>query len=144
MRWVLVVAILAVGTLAFFAIRWLWIGGPTEELTKDDSERIAEIMKDLNGGAKGIHYQLGKWIGDTQIDWKEMKPLTQKYADLAEELTQLSPAEGKIESWKALTASYAEQAKVLHSGVETQQIDTIRPAYELLRKSCKTCHDRHR
>lgn len=105
---------------------------------------VGKAMSKLFKGRPSLSDQIGSELKQDSPPWDTLQPRTKEFAELARSVSKETPPRGSKESWDKLTASFGESATKLEQAVNAKDKDTAMKTHELLRQSCKACHDVHK
>ncbi len=103
-----------------------------------------EIMVRLGKGPNALTPSIGKELKQESPPWETIRPQASEYARLTARLDQYEPPKGSQESWKALTAAFAQSADELDKAVQAGDKEAAVAIHGELAGSCMSCHQEHR
>ena len=105
---------------------------------------IKRIMSKLAKGPNSLTPVLGKELKEEPPPWETIQGQAKDYAEEAANLGKHDPPKGAKESWRTLTAAFAESAADLDQAAKAKDKSAATQAHDELRQSCNACHRQHR
>jgi hypothetical protein len=105
---------------------------------------IRRLMGKLTKGPTSLTEVIGKELKETTPAWDTIQGQTKEYVQLVADLPKYDPPRGTKESWKELTAAYAESAGDLDKAARAKDKDVALAAHTDIKNSCMGCHRVHR
>jgi hypothetical protein len=118
---------------------WPGMGGPGGPPTP-----TGEIMNKLGKGPTSLTTTIGNELKTDPPPWDTIQPQAKEYAQLAGSVGKYDPPKGDKESWKKLTAAFAESATALDRAAAAKDKEAAVAAHKTLTQSCMACHREHR